>query len=121
MYRHQSRCYGSEGYEAGQKCVERQSGSNNNIFSLIKRLTNALRCTFTCYAIEILTTNRTDSLQYNGANSSLQSMSTLRGSNSVPVGLCARCYPMRYRPPPPDTENYRTLLRPASVLATILN
>src|SRR5678815_4162233 len=38
---------------------------NNNIFSLIKRLTNALRCTFTCYAIEtILTTNRTDSLQY---------------------------------------------------------
>src|SRR6188768_1866836 len=37
----------------------------NNIFSLIKRLTNALRCTFTCYAIEtILTTNRTDSLQY---------------------------------------------------------
>src|SRR5688572_23596746 len=31
------------------------------------------------YAIEILTTNRTDSLQYNGANSSLQSMSTQRG------------------------------------------
>ena len=39
--------------------------NNNNIFSLIKRLTNALRCTFTCYAIEtILTTNRTDSLHY---------------------------------------------------------
>ena len=31
------------------------------------------------YAIEILTTNRTDSLQYNGANSRLQSMSALRG------------------------------------------
>ena len=31
------------------------------------------------YAIEILTTNRTDSLQYNGANSSLQSISALRG------------------------------------------
>src|SRR5688572_33029595 len=41
------------------------SNNNNNIFSLIKRPTNALRCTFTCYAIEsILTTNRTDSLQY---------------------------------------------------------
>src|SRR5688572_22063696 len=42
-----------------------QPVNNNNIFSLIKPLTNALRCTFTCYAIEtILTTNRTDSLQY---------------------------------------------------------
>src|SRR5688572_2803067 len=42
-----------------------QRNINNNIFSLLKHLTNALRCTFTCYAIEtILTTNRTDSLQY---------------------------------------------------------
>ena len=41
------------------------NNNNNNIFSLINRLTNALRCTFTCYAIEtILTTNRTDSLRY---------------------------------------------------------
>src|SRR5688572_33421096 len=56
------------------------NNNNNNIFSLIKRLTNALRCTFTCYAIEtILTTSRTDSLQYNGANSSLQSISAQRG------------------------------------------
>src|SRR5688572_2920508 len=34
-----------------------------------------------------------------GANSSLQSMSTLRGSNSVPLGLCTRCYPIRYWAP----------------------
>src|SRR5688572_19091785 len=41
------------------------NNNNNNIFSLINRLTNALCCTFTCYAIEtILTTSRTDSLQY---------------------------------------------------------
>src|SRR5688572_20632201 len=66
--------------------------NNNNIFSLIKHLTNALRCTFTCYAIEtILTTNRTDSLQYNGANSSLQSISAQWGSNSVPLTLYPRC------------------------------
>src|SRR6476660_5537796 len=35
-----------------------------------------------------------------GANSSLQSISALRGSNSVPLALYARCYPMRYRAPP---------------------
>src|ERR1043165_3359302 len=34
-----------------------------------------------------------------GANSSLQSMSALRGSNSLPLALYARCYPTRHRAP----------------------
>ena len=33
------------------------NNNNNNIFSLIKRLTNALCCTFTCYAIETILTS----------------------------------------------------------------
>src|SRR5688572_31931606 len=59
--------------------------NNNNIFSLMKRLTNALRCTFTCYAIEtILTTNRTDSLQYT------DSLSTDSGDYTNSTLLTAR-------------------------------
>src|SRR5688572_29607379 len=74
--------------------------NNNNIFSLIKRLTNALRCTFTCYAIEtILTTNRTDSLQYTALIAAYKACppygTRIRYlSLSTPV-----CYPMRYQAP----------------------
>src|SRR5678815_2322969 len=70
---------------------------NNNIFSLIKRLTNALRCTFTCYAIEtILTTNRTDSLQYTALIAAYKAYPPYGGSNSVPLALYASCYPTRH-------------------------
>src|SRR5688572_15742479 len=97
------------------------------IFSFIQtiRLTNCnrLQCTIMqlkqltrTQMTEILTTNRTDSLQYTtliaaykacppyGTRTSFYyelncRMSTLRDSNSVPLALCARCYPMRYRAP----------------------
>src|SRR5688572_9122974 len=54
---------------------------------------------------QFLTTNRTDSLQYNGANSSLQSISALRElelstSRSLRQILIARSYPKRHGPPP---------------------
>src|SRR5678815_4143290 len=58
------------------------------------------RCTFTCYAIEtILTTNRTDSLQYTALIAAYKAYPPYVGSNSVPLALYASCYPMRYRVP----------------------
>src|ERR1043165_8163617 len=53
----------------------------------------------TVYNYAILNYQQNRQPAIHGANSSLQSMSALRGSNSVPLTLYARCYPMRYRAP----------------------
>ena len=41
------------------------------------------------YAIEILTTNRTDSLQYTALIAAYKAYPPYGGSNSVPLALCA--------------------------------
>src|ERR1043165_5604581 len=51
----------------------------------------------TVYNYAILNYQQNRQPAIHGADSSLQSMSALRGSNSVPLTLYARCYPMRYR------------------------
>src|SRR5688572_27042873 len=57
---------------------------------------------------QFLTTNRTDSHAIHGANSSLQSISALRGSNSVPLALFTSCYPTRHRATgPPNPTRHR--------------
>src|SRR5688572_31360629 len=83
-----------------------QRNINSDLFSLIKRLTNALRCTFTCYAIEtILTTNRTDSLQYTALIAAYQAYPPY-GARTRYLSLSTPAIIQRAIGPPPHLNFY---------------